>query len=214
MAPNNTNAVKRLICEFEKPSNISKRVTYYLKFLLLMLDNPLFTSIATLLGSAQTQVGKLNTAEIAAAGKVPGTAALRDEELLATEIIMEQVLAEVQKKGDANFAAAKALFESLLLKIRERSTTEHGEFEATQGKLSKTIDVRRQVLKGKRGYLTMISIDKEKWFIGAFGTTALDTVDNINDEPLVVGTNYYLKSRTRYKNVYSDWSQIVEVTCI
>jgi len=209
-----TNSIKRFICEFDAPKNYSKRVTYYLKFLLLMLDNPLFTSIAALIASAQTQVGKLNTAEIAAAGKIPGSAALRDEELLATEIIMGQVLAEVQKAGDANFAAAKALFETLLLKIRERSTTEHGEFEATQGKVSKTIDVKHQFIKGDISYLTMISIDKEKWFVGAHGTTSGNTVDNYNDQPLVVGTLYYLKCQTCKKGVYSNWSQIIEVTCI
>ena len=209
-----TDSVKRFICEFNKPSNISKRVTYYLKFLLLMLDNPLFTSIATLIASAQTQVGKLNTAEIAAAGKIPGSAALRDAEELKTEIIMEKVLAKVQDAGDDDFASAKALFETLLLKIRERSTTEHGEFEANQGKVSKTIDVKHIVIKGSISYLTMISVDKEKWFVGSHGTTSGNTVDNCNDLPLVVGTLYYLKSQTCKNRVYSDWSQVVEVTCI
>ncbi len=209
-----TDSVKRFICEFNKPSNISKRVTYYLKFLLLMLDNPLFTSIATLIASAQTQVGKLNTAEIAAAGKIPGSAALRDAEGLKTEIIMEKVLAKVQDAGDDDFASAKALFETLLLKIRERSTTEHGEFEANQGKVSKTIDVKHIVIKGSISYLTMISVDKEKWFVGSHGTTSGNTVDNCNDLPLVVGTLYYLKSQTCKNRVYSDWSQVVEVTCI
>ncbi len=214
MAPSNTDAVKRLICEFEKPSNISKLVTYYLKFLLLMLDNPLFTSIATLIASAQTQVGKLNTAEIAAAGKVPGSAAARNAELLKTEIIMDKLLAKVQEAGDDDFAAAKTLFETLLLKIRERSTTEKGEFEATQGKLSKTIDVQHLLIEGRVAYLTMISTDKEQWFVGAYGTTANNTVDNCDDKSLEVGTKYYLKSQTCKKRVYSDWSQIVEVTCI
>ena len=214
MANTIPNSVKRLMCEFNKPSNVSMLVTYYLHFLLGMLADPLFTAIETLLESAQTQVGKLNDAEIAAASKIPGSAAARDTELLKTNIIMDKVLAKVQEAGDDDIPNSKALFESHQLKIRVRSKTEKGEFEATQGKVSKTIDVQHQFVKGSVAYIFVISTDKETWFAGAFGTASMDTIDNINEEPLVVGTLYYLKSRTRHKGVYSDWSQIVEVTCI
>jgi len=208
------NSEKRLICEFNKPSNVSMLVTYYLHFLIGMLADPLFTSIATLLGSAQTQVGKLNTAEIAAASKIPGTVAARDTEFLKTEIIMDKVLAKVQEAGDDDIPNSKTIFEAHQLKIRVRSTTERGEFEATQGKLSKTIDVKNRVVGKNAAYIWLISTDKENWFFGAFGRNSSNTVDKINEAPLVVGTLYYLKSCSEMKRVYSDWSQIVEVTCI
>jgi len=214
MANSNPDPEKRLICGYNKPSNVSQLANYYLHFLIGMLADPLFAAIATLLGSAQTQVGKLKDAEIAAAGKVPGTAAARDTEFLKTEIIMDKVLGKVQEAGDDDIPNSKTIFEAHQLKIRVRSKTEKGEFEATQGKVSKTIDVQHQFVKGNVAYLFVISSDKENWFAGAFGTTSMNTVDNINDEPLIVGTLYYLKSRTCKKSVYSDWSQIVEVTCI
>jgi len=214
MANTNPEPVKRLICEYDKPSNISELVKYWLAFLLGMFADPLFADIEDLLESAKTQVDKLDAAEIKAAGKLPGSVAARDTELLKSNIIMDKVLAKVQEAGDDDIPNSKTLFETHQLKIRVRSKTEKGEFEATQGKLSKTIDVQHQVVKGKVAYLFAISSDKENWFAGAFGTASMDTVDNINEEPLVVGTLYYLKSRTRHKGVYSDWSQIVEVTCI
>ena len=175
---------------------------------------PLFAAIEDLLEDAKTQVGKLDAAEVKAASKLPGAAAARDTELLKTNIIMDKVLAKVQEAGDDDIPNSKTLFESHQLKIRVRSKTEKGEFEATQGKVSKTIDVQHKFVKGTVAYIFVISTDKEKWFAGAFGTASMDTVDNINEEPLVVGTLYYLKSRTRHKGVYSDWSQIVEVPCI
>lgn len=208
------NPEKRLMCEFDRPSNISQRVTYDLTFLNGMLADSRFASIEDLLEEAKTQVGKLNDAEIVAASKLPGSAAARDTELLKTDIIMDKVLAKVQEAGDDDIPNSKTLFEAHQLKIRVRTKTEKGEFEATQGKVSKTIDVQHRLVKGKVAYLFVISSDKENWFAGAFGTISMDTVDNINDEPLIVGTKYYLKSRTRHKGVYSDWSQIVEITCI
>ena len=127
---------------------------------------------------------------------------------------MDKVLAKVQEAGDDDIPNSKTLFESHQLKIRARSKTEKGEFEATQGKVSKTIDVQHQVIEGSVSYLFMISPDKLKWYVGAFGTTSINTVNDCNDLDLVVGVMYYLKSRTCKKRVYSDWSQIVEVVCI
>ena len=182
----NPNPEKRLMCVFHRPSNISQRVTYDLKFLNGMLADPLFVAIEDLLEDAKTQVEKLDAAEIAAAGKIPGSAAARDTELLKSDIIMDKVLAKVQEAGDDDIPNSKTLFESHQLKIRVRSKTEKGEFEATQGKVSKTIDVQHKFVKGTVAYIFVISTDKEKWFAGAFGTASMDTVDNINEEPLVV----------------------------
>jgi len=214
MANLNSEPVKRLMCEFNKPNNVSQLVKYWLAFLLGMLADPLFVAIEDLLEDAKTQVEKLDAAEIAAAGKIPGSAAARDTELLKTDIIMDKVLAKVQEAGDDDIPNSKTLFESHQLKIRVRSKTEKGEFEATQGKLSKTIDVQHQVIDGRVAYLFMISPDKTKWYVGAYGTTSNNTVTNCNDLDLVVGVTYYLKSQTCKKGVYSDWSQIVEVPCI
>jgi len=208
------NPEKRLMCEFDRPSNISQRVTYDRTFLNGMLADPLFVAIEDLLEDAKTQVDKLDAAEIKAAGKLPGAAAARDTELLKTNIIMDKVLAKVQEAGDDDIPNSKTLFESHQLKIRARSKTEKGEFEATQGKLSKTIDVQHQFVKGTVAYLFLISTDKENWFFGAFGTTSNNTIVKINDEDLVVTTKYYLKSCTCKKRVYSNWSQIIEVVCI
>ena len=214
MANTTPNSVKRLMCEFNKPSNVSMLVTYYLHFLLGMLADPLFEAIETLLESAQTQVGKLNDAEIAAASKIPGSAAARDTELLKTNIIMDKVLAKVQEAGDDDIPNSKALFEAHQLKIRARSTTERGEFEATQGKLSKTIDTKHEVVGKNAAYIVMISADKISWYVGAYGTTSTFTIDSCNDQELIKKTTYYLKSQTCKKRVYSNWSQIVEVVCI
>jgi len=209
-----SDAIKRLKCEYDKPSNISKLVTYYLNFLKGMLADPLFVAIAILLGDAKTQVETLNRAEIAAAGKVPGSASERDNELLKTDIIMDQVLAEVQKAGDADIPASKALFEKHQLKIYEHPVSERDEFEATQGKISKTIDVKNRVVGKYAAYLWMISPDKVNWYVGAFGNVSTSTVIDCNNQALVKGKTYYLKSRTFMKGEYSNWSQIVEVVCI
>ena len=209
-----TETPKRLICEFEKPSNVSQLATYYLNFLAGMSADPMFTSIATLLGAAKDEVEKLQETEKEAQTRIPGKAAIRDAQLLTTNIKLDQVLGKVQDAGDDNLANARVIFETHQLKIRVRSQTEKGEFEATQGKVSKTIDVTHQHIKGRTAYFFAISTDKQKWYAGAFGTLSMDTIDNINDEKLTVGTLYYLKSRTRHKGVYSNWSQIIEVTCI
>ena len=127
---------------------------------------------------------------------------------------MDKVLAKVQEAGDDDIPNSKTLFETHQLKIRVRSKTEKGEFEATQGKLSKTIAVKNRVVGKNAAYIWLISTDKENWFLGAFGRNSSNIVDNINGDPLVVGTLYYLKSCSEMKRIYSDWSQIVEVTCI
>jgi hypothetical protein len=205
---------KRLICEFDKPSTIPQLVIYYQNFLAGMSTDPLFAAIAAMITAAKAEVDKLDASELASKTRAPGTVAARDKQLQVTDIKLDQVLSRVQEAGDNDPDNARIIFETHQLKIRVRSQTEKGEFEATQGKLSKTIDVTHQVIKGRVAYLSVISTDKQKWYLGAFGTTSMDTIDNINDEKLIVGTLYYLKSRTRYKGIYSDWSQIVEVTCI
>jgi hypothetical protein len=205
---------KRLICEFDKPSNVAQLVIYYMNFLIGLDADPLFVAIAALIAAARTEVKNLDDFELASKVKSPGSIAARDKQLLVTNIKLDQVLAKVQEAGDNDLDNAKIIFEKHQLKIRVRSKTEKGEFDATQGKVSKTIDVTHQVIKGRVAYLVVISTDKLKWYAGAFGTTSMDTIDNINDEKLTVGTLYYLKSRTRLNGIYSDWSQIVEVTCI
>ena len=205
---------QRLICEYDKPSNVSQRVTYFDNFLNGMLSDDLFNPIEVLLEAAKTQVAKLNAAELASKVRTPGSIAARDKELVITDIIMDQVLSKVQEAGDADLENARIIFERHQLKIRTRSQTEKGEFEASQGKVSKTIDVVHQHIKGRVAYLYLISTDKQKWYLGAFGTLSMDTIDNINDEKLTIGTLYYLKSRTRQKGIYSDWSQIIEITCV
>lgn len=209
-----TNNLKRLVCEFVKPSNVAELVIYYQNFLNGLTADPLFEPIAELVAEAKTEVAKLDASELASKTRAPGSVAARDKQLLITDIKLDHVLSKVQEAGDADMDNARIIFETHQLKIRVRSQTEKGEFEATQGKLSKTIDVVHQVVEGRVAYLFVISTDKLKWYLGAFGTTSMDTIDNINDEKLIVGTLYYLKSRTRYKGDYSDWSQIVEVTCI
>ncbi len=214
MAKKKSDSLKRLKCEYDKPSNISKLVTYFLNFLLGMLADPLFAPIETLLENAKSQVEDLNTAEIAAAGKVPGSAAARDMELLNTNIIMDEVLAEMQKAGDADIPKSKSLFEKHQLKIYEHPVSQRDEFEATQGKISKTIDVKNRVVGKYAAYLWMISPDKVNWYVGAFANVSTSTVVDCNNQPLVKGKTYYLKSQTFMKGEYSNWSQIVEVVCI
>ena len=209
-----TETPKRLICEYDKPSNVSQLVNYFLNFLTGLSADHTFDPIATLLGAAKDQVTKLNEAELAALTKVPGKAALRDNELLATTIIMDQVLSKVQEAGDANLAGARALFETHQLKIEEHPGHARSEMEVKHGKVSKTFIVQNKPVAQYAGYVWLISIDKINWKLGTFAAKASGVISKCGDDELVIGTRYYVKSQTNHKDVFSDWSQIAEITCI
>ncbi|MEI6852043.1 MAG: hypothetical protein WCL06_04335 [Bacteroidota bacterium] len=209
----NTNP-KRLKCEYNKPGNISELCTYYLAFLAGMLTDPLFTAIATLLGDAKTQVQKLQSAEEKALTRVPGAAATRDTVLVATEIIMDKVLGKVQEAGDENMEQARIIFESHQLKVVDYGQHPRDTFEVKHGKVSKTFKVINKPVGKNAGYVWMISEDKKTWYLGDFGSAATGLIDSCNDQELVQGKLYYIKSRSNLKGVKSDWSQIMEKYCI
>ena len=207
-------ALKRLICEYDKPSNVSQLVHYFQNFLTGLSDDHTFDPYAELIEAATTQVGKLNTAELAALTRVPGKAALRDTELLATTIIMDQVLSKVQEAGDANLAGARALFETHQLKIEEHPGHVRSEMEVKHGKVSKTFIVQNKPVAHYAGYVWLISIDIINWKLGTYAAKASGVISKCGDDELVVGRLYYVKSQSNYKDMFSDWSQIAEITCI
>ena len=206
--------LKRLKCEYDKPDNISERINYYLSFLAGLAADPLFTPIIGLIGDAKTQVLKLQVAEQAALTRVPGTSTTRDTVLVPTEIIMDKVLAKVQEAGDDNLEQARIIFESHNLKIFEYGHRERDSFEVRHGNVSKTFIVLNKPVGDRAAYVWMISKDKINWFLGEFSPNATGLIDSCNDEQLVPGKLYYLKSRSSVKGVKSDWSQIIEIYCI
>lgn len=209
-----TTSSKRLKCEYEKPSNISELITYYLTFLVSISSDPLFSAIATLISDAKTQVLALQTAELKALSRVPGAASARDTELLATTIIMDKILAKVQEAGDDDMDHAQTLFETHQLKIIEYGSRERDTFEVKYGKVSKTFIVQNKPVADYAAYIWMISIDKISWFVGDFSSAASGLITQCNNEELVPGKLYYIKSRSSLKGVKSDWSQIMEKHCI
>jgi hypothetical protein len=60
----------------------------------------------------------------------------------------------------------------------------------------------------------MISEDKKIWYLGDFGSKASGLITSCNDNDLVPGKLYYVKSQSNLKGVKSDWSQIMEKYCI
>ena len=151
---------------------------------------------------------------MAALTKVPGKAALRDNELLATNIIMDQVLSKVQEAGDANLAGARVLFETHQLKILERDGHETDTLEVKHGKISRTFEVKCKIIAKYAGYVWLISTDKIKWYLGDYGPNASGLIDSCDDKPLEVGKLYYIKSQVKTAEGKSDWSQVIEKTCI
>jgi hypothetical protein len=205
---------KRLKCEYVKPENVSERTTYYLTFLKGMVEDPLFTAIATLLGDAKTQVLKLQTAEIDAQTRIPGKVAIRDKENTATEIMMDKVLGKVQEAGDDDLENAEIIFKAHNLKIVAYKKRERDIFAVKHGKTSKTFAYKNKKAHKAASYLCMISPDKNTWFVGNFGRSTTGIVDKCGEEDLVVGKLYFLKSQFDIKGVKSDWSQIIEKYCI
>lgn len=213
--PELSGSVRRLKCEYEKPGNISQLATYYLNFLTGMLADTLFTSIATLLGNAKTQVQTLADAESAALSRVPGKVQLRNTEFLKTEIIMDQVLSEVQKAGDADLPNAATIFATHQLKVREYSRSEIGELEVINGNGKFIVRCKRAGKKGSTAaYLWMISTDKNNWELGDFAKISKGEITTFREDPLRLGTLYYIKAMTDSSDGKSGWTQIVESYCI
>lgn len=179
-----------------------------------MLADALFTAIATLLHDAQTQVGKLRTAEQNMLAKASGAKEIRATEYLNTEIIMDSVLNKVQEAGDADLPNAGKIFSSHQLKIVERSAVQRDELEVKNGKKSGTFDVRNRKVANYISFVWLISTDKKLWHLGAFGNAASATIDSINEQPLELGTKYYIKTCNRTSKGVSDFSQIVEMFCV
>ena len=205
---------KRLICAYDKPGNISQLVDYYLAFLTGMREDQLFDPIAILLEEAETQVKKLQLAEQAALTKVPGKVTVRNTELQTTEIKMDKVLAKVQEAGDDDMPHAATIFSSHQLKILEYGPRERDTFEVRHGKTTKTFEVINKPVAKRAGYVWMISMDKVNWFLGDFGPNADGLIDSCDDDELILGKLYYVKTRSSVKGVKSDWSQIIEIYCI
>jgi hypothetical protein len=84
----------------------------------------------------------------------------------------------------------------------------------TKGKKSGTFDVRNRRVNKYASYVWLISTDKLKWYLGEFSNAASGTIDTINDEPLALGTKYYIKTRNRTSEGKSDYSQIIEKFCV
>jgi hypothetical protein len=208
------NTSKRLKCEYDKPSNISQLANYFLNILTGLGKDPLFDTIAALIGTATTQVLNLQKAEVEVLTKVPGKAALRDVELLATNIIMDQVLSKIQEAGDADLENARVIFEAHQLKIVEHPRHSRGEMEVKHGKVSKTFIVRNKPVAKNAAYVWLISLDKLNWKLGTFAPKSSGIISQCGDDDLVPGKLYYVKSQSNVKGVFSDWSQVVEIICI
>jgi hypothetical protein len=205
---------KRLICEYEKPSNVSQLVTYFTNFLNGMATDPLFTPVSGLITDAKTQVAKLLGSELASKVRAPGSIAARDIELLATDIIMDKVLAKVQEAGDADLDNARVIFEMHQLKIVDIHGHSTETLEVKHGKTSQTFEVKCKITARYAAFIWMISTDKLKWYLGDYGPNASGLIDSCNDAPLEVGKLYYIKSQVKTSKGKGDWSQIIEKTCI
>jgi len=205
---------KRVKCRYDKPSTIPGLVDYYLNHLTGLAADPLFTAIATLIASAQTQVGKLNAAEIAAQSKGDGLIEARNVELLNTEVIMDKVLGEIQNVGDNDPKNAGTIFKKHKLVIVVRKGHQREEMEVKHGDISGTFKVSHKRVAATAAYLYMISTDKLMWYVGDFSHNSSGLIKSMNDIPLKPGTLYYIKSKSSCSEGKSDWSDIVEMYCI
>ncbi len=208
-----TDTLKRLICEFDKPTNVSQLVTYYLNFLNGMAADPLFDDIAQLIEAAELEVTKLDDAELTSKTRAPGTVALRDKQLLATNIKLDQVLSRVQEAGDANLKNARVVFERHQLKIVVHPGHTRDDIEVKHGKVSKTFIVRNKPVAQYAAYIWLISIDKINWKLGTFSSKSSGFISKCGDDDLVPGQRYYIKSQSTVKGIFSNWSQIIEIIC-
>ena len=213
--PETSGAVKRLKCEYDKPGNITQLAAYYMNFLEGMQQDALFAPIAAKLTAAQNQVGVLAKAEIAVLSKFPGKKQARDTEYLNTEIVMDDILNEVQKAGDADIPNSEKIFKTHQLKIREYSRSEKGELEVKADKGTFIVRCRKAGSNNSgAAYLWMISVDKSTWYVGDFRKKSTGLITKCGDNQLKVGTLYYIKAMTDSNEGQSGWTQIVERYCI
>jgi len=211
-----TPAVKRLKIYYDKPGNVSKLANYYLGILGTLSDDTTFTAIATLLASATTQCGKLRDAEVVAESQLPGDCELRNAELMATEIIMDQVLAAVQKVGDGDLLHAEAIYKRHNFKIRTYAKHEKDEYTVV-AKNGKFIVTNRAA--GKKGshaaYLRMISVDNQRWEVGDFSKkSTAGEITMCGENTLRIGTLYYHRTMTDSSEGKSGWSATIQAYCV
>jgi hypothetical protein len=209
-----TSTVKRLKVMYKRPRNITLLVTYYLAVIHNLQKDNLFASIADLLNKAETQVKKLEAAEVKVLGKFLGSTAERRKEFIATEIIMDQVLNKVQQAGDNDLENSEYIFTRNLLKIRTRAHHDRDEQEVKHGKVPGTFKARNRPVSRWAAYFWMISEDGVNWQWANFSKNSSCKITNIGEEPLTIGTLYYIRSMSHSSKGYSGWSQVTEIYCI
>ncbi len=211
-----TPAVKRLIVEYNKPTNIAQLASYYLNILGTLATDTLFTTYTTLLDSAVVQCKKLRDAQTIAEGQAPGTAQLRNVQLLLTESIMFQVLATVQLVGDNNLPLAEAIFKSHNLKIKVYGRHEKDEYTVTCKDGVFTVINRPVGTKGSNAdYLRMISIDGKRWEVGDLSRKSTKgNITKCGDDSLVIGMLYYHRMMTDSSDGKSSWSDVIQMYCV
>ena len=209
----NSGTFKRLKCIYDRPDTVAGLIVYWEAFLTGMHADTLFSSAAdqAILTAGDASVALLDTAEQAAATKIPGKAKARNVQLGKTEIVMEDPLRILQAAGDADTDNAAALFQTHMVKID--ATGQHGAVgeSVKQGKLTGTIAVTNAVVDETTTFLRMISADKQAWYVGDWGTKCRGIISDINEKPLTSGTLYYVRTRTNGKNGKSNWGLIFEV---
>ena len=211
-----TPAVKRLKIYYDKPNNISKLASYYLGILGTLAEDSALTALAALIASAVTQCGKLRDAQTKAESQLPGDCELRDTELMATEIIMDQVLAAVQKVGDGDLLHAEALYKRHNFKIRTYSKHEKDEYSVVAKNGKFIVSNRAAYPKGgNAAYLRMISVDNQRWEVGDFShKSTAGEITMCGENTLRIGTLYYHKTMTSSKEGKSEWSAVIQKYCV
>ena len=205
--PELSSQVKRTKGKYERPDNVSELVTYFAAILLDLAADALFAPIAALITAAQTQNGLLNDAEIATK-TTKGVTGQRDIEKRKMNVLMDDILAKVQRAADDSPLNAVSIFQRNGISIEGRTPHVRPEVGVKNGIASGTLDVSHSSLHKPGSYLWMISTDGIVWSYGihCHKSTAIIT-------GLTPKVEYFIRAQTSSPDGYSALSQIVRIIC-
>jgi hypothetical protein len=205
--PELASSVKRVKGKYERPKNVSELVTYFASILLDLTEDTLFAGIAALITAAQAQNSKLNTAEIATKTS-KGKIGERDVQKRKMNVLMDEILAKVQKAADDDPLNAVSIFQRNGISIEGRTPHVRPEVGATNGTASGTLDVSHSTLSKKGSYLWMTSIDGTNWVYGIHSHKSTGLIIGLTPK-----VEYFIRSQTSSADGYSAWSQIIRIIC-
>lgn len=200
---------KRVKGIYRKPANVFSRIGYYGGILLNLISDTLFAGSAALFTAAQTQLGKLDAAQkkYKSGGKTFKGA--RDLEDVASEAIMDEVLGVVQKAADADIKNAVDIFTRNGIDYRTRKSSTNGEIEIEHGEISGSFNLYVRPLDGDFAAMWWYSTDQQNWEFADFSHNSQGFIGG-----LVKGKTYYFRAKTSSPSGKSDWTQIIEITCL